>query len=214
VGSRRERDCTRDGDGIERSHAPPADLEIGLDPLNHVALELRKRRCARRRFSLPELACSLVGVKGSFARLQRRRSSSPPWRRIRRWVNLKNLDTSSRKVSPRTRFLSTRLFFGKEQSEEAERSIRASIGWNPWRHCAAWRKGSERQFGCGLPLRDCHRNCPLWPTTTALWRPIFDCWFSKSGQQGAPKLREAASHVIGGDKMIGFQPCTQVAIAK
>ena len=50
-----------------------------------------KRRCARPRFSLPELACSLVGVKGSFARLQRRRSSSPPWRRIRRWVNLKNL---------------------------------------------------------------------------------------------------------------------------
>ena len=74
------------------SHAPPADLEIGLDPLNHVALELRKRRCARRRFSWPELACSLVGVKGSFARLQRRRSSSPPWRRIRRWVNLNNLD--------------------------------------------------------------------------------------------------------------------------
>jgi hypothetical protein len=31
-------------------------------------------------------------VEGSFARLQRRRSSSPPWRRIRRWVDLKNLD--------------------------------------------------------------------------------------------------------------------------
>jgi hypothetical protein len=55
-------------------------------------------------------------------------------------------------------------------AEEAERSIRASIGWNPWRHCAAWRKGSERQFRSGLPLRDCHQNCPLWPTTTALWR--------------------------------------------
>ena len=77
---------------------------------------------------------------------------------------------------------------------------------------------SERQFGSGLPLRDCHRNCPLWPTTTALWRPIYSIMhssFSKSRQQGAPQPREVASHVIGGDKMIDWRKrCTQVAIAK
>src|SRR5580692_6940535 len=56
---------------------------------------------------------------------------------------------------------------------------------------------------------------PLMAHHNSAVAPIFDCWFSKSRQQGAPQLREAASHVIGGDKMIGRQMrCTHVAIAK
>lgn len=94
---------------------------------------------------------------------------------------------------------------------------RASIGFSPWRRCAAWRKGLERQFGRGLPLRDCHRNCPYGPPQQRCGGQysIMHRWFSKSGQQGAPERREAASHVIGGDKTIGWlSRCTQVAISK
>jgi hypothetical protein len=67
----------------------------------------------------------------------------------------------------------------------------------------------EDATGCGVNLNfrflGNKQINPLWTARR----------FSKSRQQGAPQPREAASHVIGGDKTIGWlSRGTQVAIYK